>query len=116
MNVSLNKVNDVIKIVLNRLAKKDVDRLPSKALKSQMLIEARHLADVQIGHATLVGINLSSVLGNTIHGDGTTKYHRHYQNFQVNTVGGVPLSVGLIEIFDQDAETVLSVLRERVTE
>ncbi len=70
MNVSLNKVNDVIKIVLNRLAKKDVDRLPSKALKSQMLIEARHLAVVQIGHG-----------GNTIHGDGTTKYHRHYQHF-----------------------------------
>ena len=116
MNVSINKVNAVIKVVLNRLAKKDIDRLPSKSLKSQMLIEARHLADIQIGQAMLQGNDLSSVLGNTLHGDGTTKYHCHYQNFQVNTAEGVPLSVGLIEIVDQDAQTVLSVWKERILE
>ena len=81
-----------------------------------MLMEARHLADIQICQAMLQGNDLSSVLGKTLHGDGMTKYHSHYQNFQVNTAERVPLSVGLIEIVDQDAETVLSVLKGRILE
>ena len=64
----------------------------------------------------LQGNDLSSVLGNTLHGDRTTKYHCHYQNFQVNIAEGVPLSVGLIEIVDQDAETALSVWKEHIPE
>ena len=38
MTVSLSKVNDVIRTVLSRLAHKYIDRLPSKALKSQLLM------------------------------------------------------------------------------
>ena len=116
MNVSLNKVNEVIKAVLKRLAKKDIDKLPSKSLKSQLLIEARHLADIQVGEAMLKGVYLTSVLGNTLHGDGTTKYHRHYQNFQINTVDNIPLSVGLLEIVDQDAETILASWKDKISD
>ena len=61
MNVSLNKVNEVIRIVLERFAGKEVDRLPSKGLLSQFLIEARHLADMHIGDAILKGLDLESV-------------------------------------------------------
>ena len=35
MNVSVNKVNDVICVVLERLTGKEVDRLPSKGLRTQ---------------------------------------------------------------------------------
>ena len=115
MNVSLSKVN-VIRTVLSRLAHKDIDRLPSKALKSQLLIEARHLADIQTVEAMLSGIDLNSVLGNTLHGDGTSKYHRHFQNFQINTVDGVLLSLGLVEIVEQDAATLLITLKERIAD
>ena len=58
------------------------------------------MADIQIGEAMLSGVDLNSVLGNTLHGDGTSKYHRHFQNFQINTVDGVPLSLGLVEIVE----------------
>ena len=61
MNVSLSKVDDVIRTVLSRLAYKDIDRLPSKALKSQLLIEARHLANIKIGETMLSGVDLNSV-------------------------------------------------------
>ena len=77
MNVSVNKVNDVIECVLNRFTGKSVEKLPSKGLRCQLLIE-----DVQVGQAMLNNLDLTSVLGNTIHADGTTKYHRHYRNFQ----------------------------------
>ena len=64
----------------------------------------------------LKGVDLTSVLGNTLHGDGTTKYHRHYQNFQINTVDNIPLSVGLLEIVDQDAETILASWKDKISD
>ena len=98
-----------------------------------MLIEARHLADIQVGEAMLQNLDLTTVLGNTLHGDGTTKYHRHYQNFQVTTNNkkrshtqldsrkqviafqdrvitsdGETLSAGLLEIGSQTADSLLN--------
>ena len=74
------------------------------------------MADIQIGEAMLSGVDLNSVLGNTLHGDGTSKYQRHFQNFQINTVDGVPLSLGLVEIVEQDAATLLITLKERIAD
>ena len=114
MNVSVNKVNDVITCVLKRMAGTNIERLPSKAVRCQMLIEARHLADIHVGQAMLDGLDMEDVLGNTIHGDGTTKYHRHYQTFQVTTQTGQSLSAGLLELGSQDAESLLQAWKERV--
>ena len=76
MNVSMSKVNEVIRIVLQKLGRKSISRLPSKAV---------HLADVQLGRAMLEEADPSRVIGNILHGDGRTKYHRHYQHFEVTT-------------------------------
>ena len=46
-------------------------------------------------------------IGNCLHGDGTTKYSRHYQNFQITTRSGRTLSFGLTEVVDSDANSVL---------
>ena len=116
MNVSVNKVNEVILSVLKRFTGQVPEKLPSKGIRSKLLIEARHSADTHVGTAMLEGQDLSSVLGNTIHGDGTTKYHRHYQNFQITTIEGDTLSVGLTEIGGQDADTLLHSWRERINE
>ena len=83
MNVSMSKVNKVIRTVLQKLAGKSTPRLPSKAVHSRLLVEAKHLADVQLGRAMLEEADPSQVIGNTLHGDGTTKYHRHHQDFEV---------------------------------
>ena len=116
MNVSMNKVNEVITTVLSRFTGKIPDKLPSKGLLSQLLIEARHLADIQVGEAMIKDQDLSTVLGNTIHGDGTTKYHRHYQSFQITTTAGNTLSAGLLELGSQTAESLISSWKERVSE
>ena len=73
------------------------------------------MADIQVGEAMLKGVDLTSVLGNTLHGNGTSKYHRHHQNFQINTVDSIPLSVGLLEILDQDAETILASWKDKIS-
>ena len=83
MNVSMSKVNEVIRTVLQKFAGKSTSRLPSKAVHSRLLVEAKYLADVQLGRAMLEEPDPSQVIGNTLHGDGTTKYHRHYQDFEV---------------------------------
>lgn len=81
LNVSMNKVNEVIHTVIQKLTKKSVCRLPSNAVKSRLLLEVRHLAHVQVAEVMLEG-GVDGLKGNCLHGDGTSKYHRHYQNFQ----------------------------------
>ena len=89
---------NVIRTVINRLTNKKIDRLPSKDLCCQLFIEARHLADIQVGKAVLEGLDMSTVLGNALHGDGTTKYHRHFQNCQIPTSDDESLTASLMEI------------------
>lgn len=55
LNVSMNKVNEVIHTVIQKLTKKSVGRLPSNAVKSRLLLEARHLAHVQVAEVMLEG-------------------------------------------------------------
>ena len=97
-NVSLKQIDYVIKTVLKILAGKNVDRLPSQALKSRIGLEARHIADAQVANAMLQNADMSSIVGNCLHGDGTTKFHKHYQGFQVTTTEGQTLSLGMLEM------------------
>ena len=98
MNISMKKVNDVINIVLKTLAGKDMDRLSTKAAHSRLLVEAKYIADVQVGKAMLENADPSSLLGNTLHGDGTSKYQSHYQDFEITTPAGETYSIGLLEM------------------
>ena len=88
LNVSMNKVNDVIRVVLKKLANKEVSHLPSKGLKSKLLPEANYIAGVQVAEAMINGADFSDMVGNCLHQDGTSKFSRHYQNFQVTTKEG----------------------------
>ena len=72
--------------------KKDVTRLPSTGTKCRLMQEALLVAQLLIAEAMIEGENL---LGNCPHGDGTSKYSRHNQNFQVTTSSGHTLSFGL---------------------
>ena len=116
MNVSMSKANEVIRTVLQKLAGKSISRLPSKAVHSRLLVEAKHLADVQLGRAMLEEADPSQVIGNTLHGDGTTKYHRHYQDFTVTTPSCLTYSMGLLELGKSDTEAIMDAFKHRVKE
>ena len=75
MNVSMSKVNEVIRTVLKKLTWKRLSKLPSKAVHSRLFVEAKHLADVQLGRAMLEEADPSQVVGNTLHRDGTTTFN-----------------------------------------
>ena len=107
LNVSINKVNDVIEVVLHTLTNTDVNkiRLPSDGCRKREMEEARLIAQMQVAEAMLK--EGDGVIGNCLHGDGTSKYHRHYQNFQVTTKDNKTLSFGLSEMARGDAASVL---------
>ena len=110
LNVSINKISDVIKAVLGNMTKTDVSymRLPSDGGRKKMVEEALILAQLQVAEA--MKENNELFFGNCLHGDGTSKYSRHYQNFQITTKSGRTLSFGLTEV----AETVLNTFTDSV--
>ena len=114
LNVSINKISDVIKAVLGNMTKTDVSymRLPSDGARKKMVEEALILAQLQVAEA--MKENNELFFGNCLHGDGTSKYSRHYQNFQITTKSGRTLSFGLTEVADADAETVLNTFTDSV--
>ena len=116
MNVSMSKVNEVIRTVLKKLTWKRLSRLPSKAIHSRLFVEAKHLADVQLGRAMLEEADPSQVVGNTLHRDGTTKYHRHYQDFEITTPSCQTYSMGLLELGKSDTEAIMDSFKYRVKE
>ena len=48
--------------------------------------EALLLKRIQVSEAILEDVLVDS--GNCLHGHGTSKYHRHFQNFQITTISG----------------------------
>ncbi|XP_070574015.1 uncharacterized protein [Ptychodera flava] len=89
LNVSMNAVNKVITTVLSKLAKKNIGRLPSNALKSTLLVEAKHIAATQVAEAML------SSPQTCLHQDGTSKFHKHYQGYQVTLPSGQTMTLGM---------------------
>ena len=110
LNVSINKIDQVIKVVLNKLAKKDIERLPSAGVKARLMQEALFLGQIQVAEAMLEDVSGDS--GNCLHGDETSKYHRHFQNFQITTTSGRQLSFGLSEIVSGDGQSIFELFSE----
>lgn len=84
--VSLNKVNGVIQTVVQKITGKTLSRLPSAGVRSRLLVEAKRVAQCQVATAMLDnGLSSELQYGNCLHQDGTSKFHRHFQSFQVTT-------------------------------
>ncbi|KAJ8342686.1 hypothetical protein SKAU_G00326140 [Synaphobranchus kaupii] len=116
MNVSMKKVDGVIRTVLKKLAGKDVQQLPSNWLKSHLLVEARSLADIQLAEAMLSRQDLSASAGHCLHGDGTSKFHRNYQDFEVTLSSGETMTLGLLAQAGGDTEGTLDSFMFRIKE
>ena len=115
LNVSISKVNQVIRSTLKKMANIEVGRLPAKATTSKLITEARVLADIEVGLA-MKNNEPETALGNIIHGDGTTKFHKKYQNFQSTVADGTSRSTGLMEMRRGDTAAVVAAFEERMME
>ena len=116
INVSMNSVNHVIRVVLKKLAGLESGRLPSAEVRHRLLVEAKYLANVQVGQAMLESSDVESVIVNTLHGDGTSKLHRHFQNFQITTTKGASLNLGLLEMGRSDTTETMNTFETNLYE
>ncbi|MES9880650.1 MAG: hypothetical protein ABW185_07190 [Sedimenticola sp.] len=113
--ISQGKVNKVMEVVVKNLTGKTLDRLPSTGVKSRLVTEGKRVAQRQVAVAMLDGLEDPSV-GNCLHQDGTTKFHRHFQSFQVTTAEKRTYSLGMSEVSAGDAETLLSAFKTQLDE
>ena len=51
-----------------------------KYTRSRIALEANHLATIEVALA-MKSTKPEDAIGNCIHGDGTTKHHKKYQNW-----------------------------------
>lgn len=72
---------------------------------SRILVEARNLAVVEVATA-LNACRSEDAVGNCIHGDGTSKFHHKYQNYQITRPDGSSRSVGLTETAAGDTSAI----------
>ncbi len=54
---------------------------------------------LQVATAMLGDTDVSSLEGNCLHADGTTKFHWTYEGFQVSLPSGTTMSLGLKEVY-----------------
>ena len=56
----------------------------------------------------------SDAVGNCIHGDGITKHHRKYQNFEVTLPDGTSRSIAMMEMGAGDTDAVMDAFSDRI--
>lgn len=115
-NVSMNKVNSVISTVLKKMTGVLPARLPSMAVKSRLLVEAKSVAQQQIVEAMLKDSDPTSLVGNTLHSDATSKFFKHYQSFQVTLSDGKVMSIGMSEVGRGDVNSLMESFTSIVNE
>jgi hypothetical protein len=102
-NVGVKNVEKVVKIVLNKLANVEVDRLPKKS--EIMLVEAKALAQMQCAEAIMQSDNVC-----TLHTDGTKRDGREFGGVQIDTESG-QYSLGIMEILQGNTDSFFNMIK-----
>ena len=109
MGLSTRNVEKVIKLLLEKLAGTEYDRLPKSTFSKYMLIEARGLAQLQIA-SELADCEEDLVLQS----DGTSKKGHSFTTFDASKSNGQFYVLGLREVGSGDAQAQLDLLKEVV--
>ena len=108
MGLSTRNVKKVIKIVLEKLAGVECERLPKATFSKYMLIETRGLAELQIA-AELANCEDNDLV---LQSDGTSKKGHSYTTFDATNNEGQFFVLGMREVGAGDAQTQLDLLKE----
>ena len=79
-NISVRKVPEVIKLILNKLADISVLRLQSPATLSRLFMRANIVAKQHCSQLLLEHADKTRLTGSTLHQDATTKPHPRPRN------------------------------------
>ena len=107
LNVGIKRVAPIITAVLKNLTDLSVDRLPSKSLLCNMMVECLTLAHAQLGEE----LSHDDKSNYTIQSDGTTKFGEHYGTFDIAT-DETTYILGIRHVFSGSAQDTLDTLKE----
>lgn len=114
--VSCKKVNQVIQTVLKNITGKTLSRLPSAGVRSRLLIEAKRIAQCQVVDAMVNSCDIGDMKGNCLHQDGTSKFHKQFQSFQLTTPEHRSYSIGMTEVGSADADSLMKAFQANISE
>ena len=83
------------------------------------MAEAKRIAQNQIAQEMLKACSSdpnSIDAGNCLHQDGTTKFLKHFQSFQITTPNKQTMSLGLAEVSSGNAETLMQEFKTLISE
>ena len=117
MGISTRNVEDVIRIVLKKLAGLDASKLPGPTFAKYMLLEARTTSQLHILSELAEdtqGTENEKLFSesNTLHSDGTSKKGHSLLTYDITTLKGKSLTVGLRPTASGDAEMQLKVFKD----
>ena len=81
-NVSLSQINPVVETVL-QLAGKSISKMPSQSTVHNFVAEGHYIAKRQVSDAMSKDIDILNNEGNVLHFDGTSKFHKNYETFDL---------------------------------
>ena len=108
-NVGLEHVGPVIRCVASLLLHRNVGRLPSVGLLSQLQVEMKEISQMHVAE------RVAADPFSTLHSDATTEFGHKYTGFQITTGEGT-FSLGMQELAVGSAERTLDVLKEMLGE
>lgn len=113
-NIAMRNIGPVITTVIKSLTGRSLNREPSKTLACQILKEANYVAKAHVAKCMMEGSD--GVTGNCLSSDGTTKFHQKYQSFQITTVSGKTLSIGMKDLAGGDAAEAMASFNHTVAD
>ena len=107
LNVGVRNVKPVITAVLNKIAHKQVNRLPGRSVLCDMMVECLTIAQAQLGE------ELSQEIADncTLQSDGTSKYGTHFSTYDITTTEET-YTLGLRHVFSGSAQNTMDTLLE----
>ena len=111
MGLSIRNVEKVVKIVLEKLAGIECDRLPKSTFSKYMLIEARGLAQLQTA-SELADFEDGLVLQS----DGTSKKGHSFSTFDAAQSNSQFYVLGMTEVGAGDTQSQLDLLKKIISD
>ena len=115
-NISIRKLPTVITTVLAKLTWKVPTNVPWKSVLGRLYLEAKIIASKQVADAMLSGFDATDHLGNVLHQDATSKYHKHFEGMQVTLKDGSNLSMGLKRVPGGSGDECVSAFEEIISD
>ena len=113
MGVGINNIEKFVRTVLTNFTNMNIECLPKATFARPMYTESRRLSQLQVAESLLKDYDSSC---RTLHTDGTSKFGKHYETYDVVTDQGQTSITGIREVSSDDTETQLNVCLDILSE